>query len=44
MNRNNLLRQAHRWLSTAFTVAVVINIVALQQGEPGAWMGFLALR
>ena len=32
MNWNNWVRQTHRWLSIAFTVAVIVNIVALAQG------------
>ena len=43
MNRHNWVRQAHRWLSIAFTVAVIVNIVALAQEEPAVWVGFLAL-
>lgn len=33
MNRNTWVRQSHRWLSIAFTVTVIINIVALGQTE-----------
>ncbi len=44
MNWNIWIRQIHRWLSIAFTVAVIVNIVALgQQKEPAFWVGFLAL-
>jgi hypothetical protein len=43
LNRNNWLRQIHRWLSIAFTVAVIVNIVALGLGEPAVWVGLLAL-
>lgn len=43
MNGNTWVRQAHRWLSIAFTVAVAINIVALLQKAQAAWIGFLAL-
>jgi hypothetical protein len=43
LNWNNWLRQIHRWLSIAFTVAVIINIVALGLGEPAVWVGLLAL-
>jgi hypothetical protein len=32
MNWNKRVRQSHRWLSIAFTVAVIVNIVALAQG------------
>jgi len=37
------IRQTHRWLSMAFTVGVIVYIVAMQQGEPAAWLGLLAL-
>ena len=43
MNWSKWLRQIHRWLSIAFTVAVIVNIVALRQGEPVVWVGLLAL-
>ena len=43
MNWNEWIRQAHRWLSIAFTVAVIVNIVALMQKEPAVWVGLLAL-
>ena len=43
MNWNAWVRQIHRWLSIAFTVAVIINIVALVQKEPAVWVGILAL-
>ena len=43
MNWNTWVRQIHRWLSIAFTVAVIINIVALGQKEPAVWVGLLAL-
>lgn len=43
MKRNTLLRQVHRWLSIAFTLAVIANLIALQQGEPAIWVGLLAL-
>jgi hypothetical protein len=43
MNWNKWIRQIHRWLSMAFTVAVMINIVALGQEEPSVWVGLLAL-
>jgi len=46
LNWNKWVRQIHRWLSIAFTVAVIINIVnivALGQKEPALWIGLLAL-
>ena len=43
MNWNKWVRQIHRWLSIAFTVAVIVNFVALGRGEPAVWVGLLAL-
>jgi hypothetical protein len=43
MNWNEGIRQTHRWVSIAFTVGVVANIVALRQKEPIVWVGLLAL-
>jgi hypothetical protein len=40
---NEWIRQIHRWLSLAFTVAVIVNIVDLRQKEPAVWVGLLAL-
>ncbi len=37
------IRQAHRWLSIAFTLAVIANIAALMLEQQAAWIGFLAL-
>jgi uncharacterized iron-regulated membrane protein len=37
------VRQLHRWLSIAFTVAVIVNIVALAKEERAVWVGLLAL-
>jgi cellulose synthase/poly-beta-1,6-N-acetylglucosamine synthase-like glycosyltransferase len=43
MNWNKLIRQVHRWLSIAFTVAVIMNIVAMTLGTQAVWVGLLAL-
>ena len=43
MNWNNWIRQAHRWLSIVFTVAVIINIVAMALQQQATWIGLLAL-
>ncbi|MBB4233996.1 hypothetical protein [Rhizobium esperanzae] len=43
MKWNNWLRQMHRWLSVAFTVAVVLNIIAMVQEKSTVWVGLLAL-
>ena len=40
---NALIRQSHRWLSIAFTLAVIVNIVALMQKQQSFWIGLLAL-
>ncbi len=37
------VRQIHRWLSIAFTLAVIVNILALGQEKPALWIGLLAL-
>ena len=37
------VRQIHRWLSIAFTVAVIVNIVAMMRQEQAVWVGLLAL-
>ena len=43
MNWNKWVRQIHRWLSIAFTVVVIVNIVALVQERQAVWVGVLAL-
>jgi hypothetical protein len=43
LNWNKWVRQIHRWLSIAFTVAVIVNIVALGQEGSAVWVGLLAL-
>ena len=40
---NALLRQIHRWLSIAFTVAVIVNMIAMMQEKQAVWVGLLAL-
>jgi hypothetical protein len=37
------IRQVHRWLSIAFTLAVIANIVAMTMQLQAVWIGFLAL-
>ncbi|MFK4722393.1 hypothetical protein [Bradyrhizobium niftali] len=37
------IRQIHRWLSIAFTLAVIANIVAMTMQLQAVWIGFLAL-
>jgi quinol-cytochrome oxidoreductase complex cytochrome b subunit len=43
LNWNQWVRRIHRWLSIAFTVAVIVNIVAMTQEQPALWVGLLAL-
>ena len=43
MNWNKWVRETHRWLSIAFTVAVIVNIVAVLQKKYSVWVGLLAL-
>ena len=43
MNWNSSVRQIHRWLSIAFTVAVIVNVVAMVQEKQAVWIGILAL-
>jgi heme A synthase len=40
---NKWIRQIHRCLSIVFTVAVIVNVVALMQEKQAVWVGFLAL-
>lgn len=44
MNGNKWIRQIHRWLSIAFTLAVIINVIArVQPQAPAVWVYLLAL-
>ena len=44
MNWNHWIRQAHRWLSIAFTVTVIANFVALSRGgTPPPWITYAPL-
>jgi hypothetical protein len=43
LNWNKWVRQTHRWLSIAFTVAVVVNSVAVVQGKYSNRLGLLAV-
>ncbi len=43
MNWNKWVRQIHRWLSIAFTLAVIANMVVLAREQPPVWVGQLAL-
>ena len=37
------IRQAHRWISIAFTLAVIANLVALWRQAQTVWIGLSAL-
>ena len=43
MNWNKWFRQTHRWLSVVFTVAVIVNGVAVVQGKYTSRLGLLAV-
>ena len=43
MNWNKWIRQTHRWLGVAFTVAVSVTFVALAQEKPVVWVSYLPL-
>jgi hypothetical protein len=45
MNWSKWIRQIHRWLSIAFTVTVIANIVALStgHGKPPDWITYSPL-
>ena len=42
MSSNMWIRQIHRWLSIAFTLAVIANIVALTMQVQATWIGLMA--
>jgi hypothetical protein len=43
MNWNHWIRQIHRWLSVAFTLAVIGTFIALGQKEPIVWVSYVPL-
>ena len=43
VNWNKWFRQTHRWLSIVFTVAVIVNGVAVTRGKYTNWVGLMAL-
>ena len=43
LNWNKWIRQTHRWLSMAFTAAVVINVVAIAEKKYTSSLGLLAV-
>lgn len=38
-----MIRKLHRWLSIAFTLAVIANLVALGLKVQSTWVGLVAL-
>jgi hypothetical protein len=43
VNRNEWIRQTHRWLAIAFTVAVIVTFIALPQENPVVWVSYVPL-
>ena len=43
MTWNKWVRQTHRWFSMAFTVSVIVNIVAIAEKKYTAAVGLLAV-
>ena len=43
MSTQMWIRQIHRWLSMAFTLAVIATIGAMTMQVQAVWIGFLAL-
>ena len=43
MNLSTLIRQTHRWMSIAFTLAVIVTSVALAQENPVIWVSYVPL-
>jgi cellulose synthase/poly-beta-1,6-N-acetylglucosamine synthase-like glycosyltransferase len=43
LNWSKWIRQIHRWLSIAFTVAVIVTFVALAQEKPAVWVSYVPL-
>lgn len=43
MNWNRWMRQVHRWFSVIFTVAIIINLVAVLRGKYTNSLGLMAV-
>ena len=43
MSWNDRVRQTHRWVSMAFTVAVIATFVALSREAPAVWVSYVPL-
>jgi len=42
MSSSMWIRKIHRWLSIAFTIAVIANIVAMTMQVQATWIGLMA--
>jgi hypothetical protein len=40
---NKWVRQIHRWLSIAFTLTVIANLIAMGLGKPHTWVVYSPL-
>ncbi len=43
MHWNTWIREVHRWLSIAFTMTVIANLVAMAIGKPPPWVVYSPL-
>ena len=43
MNANHWVRQVHRWLSIAFTVAVIVTLSPWHRKQPVVWVSYVPL-
>ena len=43
MDVSRFIRVTHRWMSLAFTVAVIVTTIALAQNEPIVWVSYVPL-
>lgn len=40
---NEWMRQIHRWMAVAFTLAVVVTTIALSRPQPIVWVSYVPL-
>jgi hypothetical protein len=43
MNWNKWIRVTHRWVSIAFTVAIIVNFIEVMQGKYTRLLGLIAV-
>lgn len=43
LNWNKWIRQTHRWFSIVFTLAIVLNLIAVLRGKYTASLGLVAV-